>query len=231
MILPDLASLSAFFQVVLIDLMLAGDNAVVIGMAAAGLPAEIRNKAIVWGILAATVLRILLAIFAVYLLDIVGLLLAGGFLLLWVAWKMFQELRLTGDAGPCAPEHCPPGRLARRQVHNVKGFGQALSQIMIADVSMSLDNVLAVAGAARHHTIALGFGLMLSIALMGIAASFIAKLLNRFHWIAYIGLAVIFFVALRMIFDGTGELALFAGVDLHFPHAATASATAHPLPW
>ena len=217
MFFHDPGSFGAFFQVVLIDLVLAGDNAVVIGMAAAGLPAALRTKAIIWGILAATVLRILLAISAVYLLDIVGLLLAGGFLLLWVAWKMYQELREAGLAGN-APQHAVAGCGAEIRERRVKGFGQALSQIMIADISMSLDNVLAVAGAARHHTVALGFGLMLSIALMGLAASFIASLLNRHRWIAYVGLVVIAFVALRMIFDGAGEVALFAGIDLPVFH-------------
>ena len=199
----------------MIDLVLAGDNAVVIGMAAAGLPPHMRHKAILWGIVAAAGLRILLALCAVYLLEIVGLLLAGGLLLLWVAWKMYQELRQTGSPhAPDGPNACgsPP-----RVRANVKGFGQALSQIMIADVSMSLDNVLAVAGAAREHAVALGFGLMLSVALMGLAANFIAGLLNRHRWIAYFGLLVIFFVALRMILDGTHEIAIVAGIGIEPP--------------
>ncbi len=221
MFITDPGSVSAFFQVVLIDLVLAGDNAVVIGMAAAGLPSHLRGKAVFWGICAAIVLRILMALFAVYLLDIVGLLLAGGFLLLWVAWKMYEELRETRKI-ECSHSktyrHVNAGE--RRVQPNAKGFGQALSQIMIADVSMSLDNILAVAGAARHHTLALSFGLILSVALMGIAASFIARLLNKYRWIAYLGLAVIFFVALRMIVDGASNIALFAGTGLPAPHPA-----------
>lgn len=217
MFVSDPGTFGAFVQVILIDLVLAGDNAVVIGMAAAGLPPELRKKAIVWGIIAAAGLRILLALCAVYLLEIVGLLLAGGLLLLWVAWKMLQELRETrvteemfGEGAVEPKRNTPPARQVKA---NVKGFGQAFSQIMIADISMSLDNILAVAGAARDHTVALGFGLLLSVALMGLAASFIARLLNRHRWIAYIGLAVIFFVALRMILDGSHEVAMFAGLD------------------
>jgi len=214
----DPGSFGAFVQVVLIDLVLAGDNAVVIGMAAAGLPPTLRRKAIFWGIIAAAMLRVLLALCAVYLLEIVGLLLAGGILLLWVAWKMYQELRDTHAIGACDADGVSQSKAPG--VHGkVKGFGAALSQIMIADVSMSLDNVLAVAGAAREHTVALGFGLLLSVALMGLAANFIARLLNRYRWIAYLGLIIIFIVALRMIFDGGHELALFAGVELPFaPH-------------
>ncbi len=218
MFFSDPGSFGAFVQVVLIDLVLAGDNAVVIGMAAAGLPASLRHKAIFWGIIAAAVLRVLLALCAVYLLEIVGLLLAGGFLLLWVAWKMYQELRDAHAVGATDADG-----VARSETPGVngkiKGFGAALSQIMIADVSMSLDNVLAVAGAARDHTVALGFGLLLSVALMGLAANFIARLLTRHRWIAYLGLIIIFIVALRMIFDGTHELALFAGIELPLaPH-------------
>lgn len=211
----DPGGFGAFVQVVLIDLVLAGDNAVVIGLAAAGLSPHLRRKAIFWGIVAAALLRVVLALCAVYLLEIVGLLLAGGILLLWVALKMYQELRAAHAISPGGADGAAgsgtPGISGK-----VKGFGAALSQIMIADVSMSLDNVLAVAGAARDHTIALGFGLMLSVALMGLAANFIARLLNRHHWIAYLGLLIIFIVALRMIVDGTSEIALFAGIDLPF---------------
>ncbi len=212
----------------MIDLVLAGDNAVVIGMAAAGLSPHLRRKAIFWGIIAAAGLRILLALCAVYLLEIVGLLLAGGILLLWVAWKMYQELRETQriHAGAGAGENGGISEPSRVRA-NVKGFGAALSQIMIADVSMSLDNVLAVAGAAREHTLALGFGLMLSVALMGLAANFIARLLNRYRWIAYAGLLIIFLVAFRMVVDGSNEIAVFAGIDSPLMHLVPVQMLAH----
>jgi len=204
------AGLTALGQVIMIDLVLAGDNAIVIGLAAAGLAPSQRNKAIMLGILAATVLRILFASVTVQLLAIVGLLLAGGLLLLWVCWKMWRELRgghqddhhanevmegkdLDGDGvvGAAAPR---------------KTLRQAAMQIIIADVSMSLDNVLAVAGAAREHPTALVFGLTLSIVLMGVAANFIARILNKQRWIAYVGLAIILYVALDMIYRGTLEV-------------------------
>ncbi len=190
----------AFFQVIMIDLVLAGDNAVVIGLAAAGLPREQRARAILVGIAAATVLRIGFAGIAVELLAIVGLLLAGGILLLWVSWKMWRELR-----GPNAAD--TEAALAVGEAHVPrKTFAQATWQIVMADVSMSLDNVLAVAGAARDHPAALIFGLSLSIVLMGLAASLIAKLLNRHRWIAYVGLAIILYVALDMIWRGALEV-------------------------
>ena len=193
------AGLTALLQVIVIDLVLAGDNAVVIGLAAAGLPLEQRKKAILVGILAATVLRIVLAIFTVQLLAIIGHLLAGGLLLLWVCWKMWREIRTGGHEGVDGLENADASAPK-------KTFKQAATQIVIADVSMSLDNVLAVAGAAREHPTVLVFGLALSIAMMGIAASFIARLLSRYHWIAYIGLAIIFYVALDMIYRGTMEV-------------------------
>jgi YjbE family integral membrane protein len=192
--MTDLVSpeiLSAFLQVIMIDLTLAGDNAVVIGMAAAGLPAVHRRKAILIGILAATVLRIGFASVAVQLLQIVGLLLAGGLLLLWVSWKMWQELRRP------EPElHLEDGGTG------AKTLRQAVIQIVIADVSMSLDNVLAVAGAAHEHPVVLIFGLMLSILLMGLAAGWIARLLQGHRWIGWIGLVIILYVALSMIWEG-----------------------------
>jgi YjbE family integral membrane protein len=201
--LISLETLAALGQVLLIDLVLAGDNAIVIGLAAAGLPKQQRNKAILVGILAATVLRIVFAGVTTQLLQIVGLLLAGGILLLWVCWKMWRELRGTahhhpaeGDDQEQAGATPPPS----------KTFAQAAWQIVIADVSMSLDNVLAVAGAARDNLEVLVFGLTLSIALMGLAASFIARLLQRHHWIAYLGLAVILYVAGEMIYRGVLEL-------------------------
>ncbi|WP_064691648.1 TerC family protein [Rhizobium aegyptiacum] len=191
------AGMTALLQVIAIDLVLAGDNAVVIGLAAAGLEATQRRKAIVIGILAATILRILFASVAVYLLAIVGLLLAGGLLLLWVCWKMWRELRNghheeeVAESGEGVPK---------------KTFFQAATQIVVADVSMSLDNVLAVAGAAREHPSVLVIGLGLSIALMGIAAHFIARLLSRHRWIAYVGLLIILYVSLDMIYRGGIEL-------------------------
>ena len=192
------ASLAAFLQVIMIDLVLAGDNAVVIGLAAAGLPQEQRARAILAGIIAATGLRIIFAIFTVQLLAIVGLLLAGGILLMWVSWKMWRELHHTRhmDATIAEAERGAPR----------KTFAQAAWQIVLADVSMSLDNVLAVAGAARDHIEALIFGLGLSIVLMGFAASLIARLLERYRWIAYVGLAIIFYVACDMIWRGALEI-------------------------
>jgi len=203
-------ALVALAQVVMIDLVLAGDNAIVIGLAAAGLPKDQRNKAILVGIIAATVLRIAFAGVATQLLQILGLLLIGGILLLWVSWKMWREMTeskkekedafeaITGEdinADGTIAGHAPR-----------KTFKQAAWQIIIADVSMSLDNVLAVAGAAREHPIVLIFGLVLSIGLMGAAASLIARLLQKYHWIAYVGLLIILYVALEMIYRGIVEI-------------------------
>jgi YjbE family integral membrane protein len=202
--------LAALAQVIGIDLVLAGDNAIVIGLAAAGLPKELRARAILVGIIAATVLRIVFAIFTVQLLAITGLLLAGGILLLWVCWKMWRELR-DGHADEQRAEEAlmnadlnADGTIAGGGP--TKTFKQAAWQIVIADVSMSLDNVLAVAGAAKDHPVVLIIGLVLSIALMGFAASFIARLLNKHRWIAYVGLAIILFVALKMMWDGWHEV-------------------------
>jgi YjbE family integral membrane protein len=200
--------LTAFFQVVLIDLVLAGDNAIVIGLAAAGLPKEQRNKAILVGVMAATVLRIIFAGLTIQLLQIVGLLFAGGILLLWVCWKMWREIR-TSAADEEAAELALEG-LEGPESGTPRGprktFAQAAWQIVIADVSMSLDNVLAVAGAAREHPYVMIFGLVLSIALMGLAASFIARILQRYRWIAYVGLAIILYVAVKMIYEGFLEV-------------------------
>ena len=197
--------LTAFLQVVMIDLVLAGDNAIVIGLAAAGLPKEQRNKAILIGIVAATALRIVFAGLTTQLLQIVGLLLAGGILLLWVCWKMWRELRSTHAQRRAKDDREGPLKGPSRPAPR-KTFAEAAWQIVIADVSMSLDNVLAVAGAAREHPIVLVFGLVLSIALMGLAASFIARLLQRHRWIAYVGLAVILYVALEMVYRGWLEV-------------------------
>lgn len=194
------SALTALAQVVMIDLVLAGDNAIVIGLAAAGLPKEQRAKVIFIGIAAATILRIGLALVTTQLLGVVGLLLAGGILLLWVSWKMYRELRSGGhdDAmGANALDGGAGGSGAPR-----KTLGQAVWQIIVADFSMSLDNVLAVGGAAREHPWVLIFGLALSIALMAFAAAWIARLLQRYHWIGYIGLAIIVYVALEMIWRG-----------------------------
>ncbi|UGV28081.1 TerC family protein [Rhodopseudomonas boonkerdii] len=196
-------ALSALLQVIMIDLVLAGDNAIVIGLAAAGLPKEQRAKAILIGIVAATLLRIGFASITVQLLQIIGLLLAGGVLLLWVCWKMWRELRAghehdLDEIEKMNAEDAPTGPR--------KTMGQAIWQITLADVSMSLDNVLAVAGAAREHPTILIFGLVLSIALMGLAASFIAKLLQKHRWIAYVGLAIILYVAGDMIYRGGLEV-------------------------
>lgn len=196
---PD--AFSVLLQVIMIDLVLAGDNAIVIGLAAAGLPKAQRGKAILIGIIAATALRIVFAGVATQLIQIVGLLLAGGILLLWVCWKMWRELRgaqhAHGEAIDALAHHeSATGNPPR------KTFAQAAWQIVVADISMSLDNVLAVAGAAREHPYVLVFGLVLSIALMGIAANFIARLLNRYRWIGFVGLAIILYVAGDMIYRG-----------------------------
>jgi YjbE family integral membrane protein len=210
----ETAFLTAFLQVIMIDLVLAGDNAVVIGLAAAGLPSELRRKAIFIGIIAATAMRICFALIATQLLDITGLLLAGGLLLLWVCWKMYQELRAQYREEQAAVEALSDadlnadGTIAGGAPR--KTLRQAVIQIIIADVSMSLDNVLAVAGAAHEHPTVLIFGLALSIALMGVAASLIARLLNKYRWIAWIGLLVILYVALRMIYEGWHDVAVAA---------------------
>lgn len=198
-------ALTALLQVVLIDLVLAGDNAVVIGLAAAGLPAEQRRRAIVVGIIAATGLRIVFAGVATQLLQVIGLLLAGGVLLLWVCWKMWRELReQAAHSSRLAFSHGPGATSAATPR---KTFGQAALQIVAADVSMSLDNVLAVAGAAREHPYILAFGLLLSVALMGVAADLLGRVLQKQRWIAYVGLAIIVYVAFEMIYRGSRELA------------------------
>lgn len=199
--------LTALFQVIMIDLVLAGDNAIVIGLAAAGLPEGQRKKAILVGILAATVLRIGFASITVQLLQIIGLLLAGGVLLLWVCWKMWRELQSQRHHEPTF-QNLSSARTLDVPVAAAqpKTLGQAIWQITLADVSMSLDNVLAVAGAAREHPTILIFGLALSIALMGLAANFIAGLLEKHRWIAYVGLVIILYVAFDMCYRGAVEI-------------------------
>jgi YjbE family integral membrane protein len=203
-------ALAVLAQVVMIDLALAGDNAIVVGMAAAGLPAAQRTRAIFYGMLGATVLLILFAGITTQLLKVVGLLFAGGILLLWVCWKMWRELRASahdeedGVEAVTGADINADGTIAGHAPR--KTLAQAAGQIIIADLSMSLDNVLAVAGAAREHPIVLVFGLSLSILLMACAAHFIARLLHRYRWIAYIGLAIIIYVALGMVFRGADEL-------------------------
>lgn len=197
---------TVFFQVVLIDLVLAGDNAVVIGLAAAGLPHKQRAKAVLVGIVVAAALRITFAVLATQLLQIVGVLLVGGILLLWVGWRIFRELHVSPKVNEETLEvaanldinadgtvtHCAPR----------KSFAQAAAQIVVADISMSLDNVLAVAGAAREHVTALVLGLGMSVALIGFAATCIARLLESHRWVAYGGLLVILYVAANMIYRG-----------------------------
>lgn len=197
------SELGALVTVIIIDLVLAGDNAVVVGMAAAGLEPELRRRAVMVGIAAAALLRIVFAIFTTQLLAIIGLLLAGGILLLWVAWKLWREIQAENQR---RREDAEPGELGAHAAAEPKTLRQAIIQIVVADVSMSLDNVLAVAGTARHHVEVLIIGLALSVALMGLAATLVARILHRYHWISYIGLLLITYVALRMIWDGGQEV-------------------------
>ena len=203
-ILTDLSNLDqasawiAFGQVLMIDIMLAGDNAIVVGALAAGLPADQRKKVILIGIIAALVLRIFFALLVTQLMQIVGLIFAGGLLLLWVSWKMYRELRHAGES-----EGSPEIQGDEDSgVRSAKSFAGAAWAVAVADVSMSLDNVLAVAGAAREHPGILIIGLLLAVALMGVAANILAKYIERYRWIAWIGLAVIVYVAGKMIYDG-----------------------------
>lgn len=198
------AALSAFLQVLMIDIVLAGDNAIVVGALAAGLPADQRRKVIAIGVIAALVLRIFFALTVSWLLGIVGLVLAGGILLLWVAWRMYRDIKGHGaEESPGSPEiegdehsGLPPA----------KSFAAAAWSVAVADVSMSLDNVLAVAGAAREHPGILIVGLIVAVALMGVAANVIAKYIERYRWIGWIGLVVIVYVALKMIWEGFYEV-------------------------
>jgi len=196
-------ALAAFVQVLLIDLVLAGDNAIVVGALAAGLPPEQRKRVILLGVVAALVLRIAFALVVSQLLQIVGLILAGGLLLLWVSWKMWRELRHGGESAG-SPEIEGDERSG---VAPAKSFASAAWAVAVADVSMSLDNVLAVAGAARDHPGILIVGLIFAVALMGVAANLIAKYIERYRWIGYVGLAVIVWVAGKMIWDGFHDVA------------------------
>ena len=193
--------LTAFLQIIVIDIVMSGDNAIIIGMAAAGLPPELRKKAIFWGIIGATVLRIFFAVIVVQLLSITGIKVIGGLLLLWVCWRMWQEIR----AGATVED------IEREVEENAKKglpktLRTAMVNIIVADATMSLDNVLAVAGAARDHLEMLIFGLVLSIALMALTANYIAKLLEKHTWLGYLGLAIIAYVAIQMIWQGSGEV-------------------------
>lgn len=196
-------AITAFLEILFIDVVLAGDNAIVVGALAAGLPAEQRKKVILIGVLAALVLRIAFALLVTQLLQIVGLVLAGGILLLWVAWRMYREIRHKDESAGSEE--------IRGDEHSglkpAKTFASAAWGVALADVSMSLDNVLAVAGAAREHPYVLVFGLVLSVLLMGAAANLIARYIDRYRWIAWGGLVVILWVALKMIYEGAGHVA------------------------
>ena len=200
----ELGALSALVQVILIDLVLAGDNAVAVALAAAGLPQHQRRRVIVTGIALAAVLRVLFALITVQLLKVPGLLLVGGVLLLWIAWKLAAEIRLQHAPEPAGREEVEEeqGRPRARG----KTVRQAMTQILIADFSMSLDNVLGVAAVAREHPVVLVIGLALSVAFMGFAASIIARLLERHRWIAWVGVVLIFWVGIVMVYEGGTEV-------------------------
>ena len=205
------SEISALIQVVLIDLVLAGDNAIVVGMAAATVAPEQRRKVICGGILLAVVLRIMFAAVTVQLLAIIGLTLAGGLLLLWVCWKFYRELteQRKEDVGAAMLDAEGGEQISTSPS---KPISTAIWQVAIADISMSLDNVLAVAGAAGDHISALIVGLAVSVILMGVAANMIAHLLQRHHWIAYVGLLLISYVAFNMIWRGAVEVAAASGI-------------------
>ena len=198
---PD--AISVFVQIILIDIVLAGDNAIVVGALAAGLPPDQRRKVIIVGVAAALILRVIFALAVTQLLQVVGLILAGGLLLVWVAWKMFRELHHAGES-PGSAEIVGDEHSGTRAA---KTFAGAAWGVALADVSMSLDNVLAVAGAAREHPWVLVFGLFLSVILMGVAANMIAKYIERYRWIGWVGLLVILWVAMNMIRKGWEDVA------------------------
>jgi YjbE family integral membrane protein len=219
----DSPAFVALLQVILIDLVLAGDNAVVIGMAAARIPSVQRRKVIFWGLSAAVVLRIILAVSAATILDTIGLMFAGGILLMWVSWRLYRDINPSPDDAKAL--HTISGRevdAEPRAPLDTSHLRRAILRIVVADVSMSLDNVLAVAGAAMDHVWVLVVGLLLSIALMGIAASMIANLLSRHPWLSYAGLIIVIYVALRMIWFGGMEL-LHPNVQASSSNTAVAS--------
>jgi len=217
------SAISAFFAVVMIDLALAGDNAVAVGMAAAGLHPDQRRKAIILGLAAAVVMRVTFSLITVRLLQIVGLLVCGGFLLLWVCWRMWKDLGQSAQEAEAeaALESGAPAKPAPP----MKTFRQALLQILVADLAMSLDNVLAVAGAARQHPGVLIIGLLLSVTLTGLAANWIAQLLQKMRWIGFVGLAIILYVAAHMIWEGARTVA----IDLGGTHIYNAAMPGKPL--
>src|SRR5512143_225108 len=226
----DAGAFAAFLQVVLIDVALAGDNAVAVGLVAAGLPQPQRRRAIVLGLAGAVLMLIGLALVATQLLNLVGVLMAGGLLLLWVCWKMWRDLRAQGREaeaeGEAALSEATGVAIGARPMAKPKPktMGQAMLQILAADLTMSLDNVLAVAGAARQHPWVLVGGLLLSITLMGVAASWIARLLHRFRWIGYLGLAIVLYIAGHMIWEGTRAVAIDTGQTARYN-----AAMPHPL--
>ena len=207
----DQTTVAAYLEVITINLVLSGDNVVVIGMAAAGLAKALRQKAIIAGIAAAAVIRVVFAVIAVQLLEIPGIMLVGGMLLFWVCWNMFQELRSAGN-GEDGHADIDPAASALAAARPAKALRTAILQIVVADVSMSLDNVLAVAGAAAHDMNALVFGLILSVVLMAVASTLVAALLARYRWIGWLGLAIIVYVAGNMTLDGVEQVRT---VDYH----------------
>jgi len=222
-------ALAAFFQVVFIDLALAGDNAMAVGIVAAGLPKADRHKAIVLGLGGAVVMLIGFALIATQLLKIVGLTLAGGIVLLWVCWKMWRDLREQGQRrireGEAALEGEP---IPAHHGASATTLGQALRQILLADLAMSLDNVLAVSAAAKGHLVVLAVALLLSISITGLAASWVARLLHRFRWIGYLGLAIVVWVACHMIWDGTRTVAIDTGQTHLYNRAMPDELDIHP---
>ena len=198
----DYSSLAPLLQVLLIDIVLAGDNAIVIGMAAARMPPPARRKVIFWGLVFAVIIRVVLATLTVQLLEIVGLMFAGGILLLWVAWRLWRDIKEQEDEKKAGGDQDGKQAFEPKLPVSRGAMRRAIARVAIADLSMSLDNVLAVAGAAMNHWWVLTIGLALSIALMGMAANFVARLLQKYPWISYAGLLIVVYVACRMIFQG-----------------------------